>query len=111
MVAQSLSFSLAVVHSLRQQGEFPQRLLKGGMVRVSGRGVFQQVFDEEHVTWDALHRLDQEVVQGQLALVVPRALLLGGQGDKITSQHVQGRLGHYTVATVTSWFPTHLQEL
>lgn len=68
----------ACVDFLGQRGQLPQRLPQGGMVWMQGRRVLEEVAKEEHVAWDSLDRLDQEVVQGETALAVPRPLLQVG---------------------------------
>jgi hypothetical protein len=58
-------------------------MLQGGVVRVCGSGVLQQVLDKEHVAWDTLHWLDEQVIQSQLPVIIPCPLLFGeGQGEE-----------------------------
>ena len=75
MVTDPSSLPLALVHFLRQHRQFPQGLLQGGVVRVGGASVLEEVLHEEYVTRDALDWLDQQVVQTQLPLAVSSTLL------------------------------------
>lgn len=78
--------SVARVDLLGQRSELAQCLLQGGVVGVRGRRVLEEVAKEEHVAWDSLDWLDQEVVEGEPARVVPRPLLhkVGERGCDIT---------------------------
>ncbi len=75
VVSNSLPIPLTLVHLLCQHGQLPQGLLQGGVVRMAGGRVLQKVLHEKDVARDPLHGLDEEVVEGQLALAVASMLL------------------------------------